>query len=182
MIPAYFFDRDGTLNEDKGYVHRWDQFRWRPGAVAAIKELNSVGILVVVVTNQGGIAHGYYTEADMQALHQKMNLDLFRHRAHIDAFYHCPHHPKGSVPKFSISCSCRKPQPGLLLQAIAEYNIDVRRSVMIGDKETDLRAGSAAGICSLKLVDRGQDLYSLVSYLVRKPGSGTRRNLCQPAE
>lgn len=182
MVSAYFFDRDGTLNEDNGYVHRWDQFRWRPGAIAAIKELNSSGILVVVITNQGGIAHGYYTEAEMQALHQRMNADLARHRAGIDAFYHCPHHPRGTVPRFSISCSCRKPQPGMLLQAIAEHGIDVRSSVLIGDKESDLQAGSTAGICSLKMVDRGQDLYSLVSYLVRRPRSGFRHNQFQPAE
>ena len=110
-------DRDGVLNEDHGYVHRWEDFRWIPGAMAVIAAFNRAGWLVFVVTNQSGIGRGYYTEAAMQALHDRMAEDLKRSGARIDAFYHCPHHPAGRVPALArrssskISRGSRKVKP-----------------------------------------------------------------------
>lgn len=181
MKSAYFFDRDGVLNQDTGYVYRWDQFRWCTGAVGAIKELNLASVLVVVVTNQAGVAHGYYTENHVRELHRRMNQDLLRHRAHIDAFYYCPHHPNGTITPYKTSCLCRKPQPGMLRQAIADLNIDPKTSVMIGDRESDLQAGSAAGIGSVKLISQYQDRHAMVSFLVRKPRFAIPRNPPLPA-
>ena len=116
LRPAVFLDRDGTLNADRGYVCRPEDIRWLPGVAAALARLRWAGYLLIVVTNQSGIARGYYDEQTMQALHDWMGADLRAQGAHIDAFYHCPHHPD-----LSGACPCRKPAPGLLLRA-AEHN------------------------------------------------------------
>ena len=144
--PATFFDRDGVLNEDAGYTHKSEEFRWIEGARAAIKQSNDDGRYVFVVTNQAGIARGFYDETAVHSLHAWMNEDLRRDGAHIDDFRFCPHHPEGSVPELSIACECRKPNPGMIQSLLTEWPIDRSKSVLIGDKQSDLEAALAAGI------------------------------------
>ena len=154
LRPALFLDRDGVLNEDRGYVHRWEDFRWIAGAREAVAAFNSRGWWVFVVTNQSGVGRGYYSEDDVHALHARMIEDLAAMGARIDAFYHCPHHPEGTVAQFTRSCDCRKPAPGMILRAIRELGIDPAASILIGDSERDIEAGRAAGIGRLVRVAR----------------------------
>ena len=144
--PAAFLDRDGTINRDFGYVHRPDDFEWIPGAMAAIKFLNDHGYLVFVVTNQAGIARGYYDPEDVEALHLWINEELRKQGAHIDRFYYCPHHPEAGTEKYTTRCDCRKPAPGMVRAALSEWRIVAERSFMIGDRETDVEAARAGGI------------------------------------
>lgn len=151
--PTVFFDRDGVLNHDNGYTHRIEDFRWIPGAMEAIKLCNDRGWLIIVVTNQAGIARGYYDENALIRLHDWMQNQLMEEGAHIDAFYHCPHHPQGSIPEFTVSCSCRKPEPGMLLRALQEWSIDPTCSYLIGDNASDIEAAKRAGIKALLFTD-----------------------------
>ena len=152
MRPTLFFDRDGVLNLDRGYVHTREEFEWRDGAIAAIKALNDARWRVCVVTNQAGVARGYYTEADVHALHTWMNTDLAHHGAYIDAFYYCPHHPtEAAIPPYAKNCTCRKPAPGMLLSAQQDWAIDRERSLFIGDQPTDIAAATAAKIKAFHL-------------------------------
>jgi D-glycero-D-manno-heptose 1,7-bisphosphate phosphatase len=153
MKPAVFLDRDGTINIEKGYLYLAVDFEFVPGAPEAIQLLNKAGFLVVVVTNQSGIARGYYTEDDVENLHRHVDRKLESAGAHIDVWLYCPHHPSGRG-SYSLPCTCRKPLPGMLLQAAARYKIDLEKSFMVGDKLADIEAGLAAG-CSTMLVRTG---------------------------
>ena len=146
--PAAFFDRDGTLTrDDSGYTFRPRDLDWLPGAVEAIKACNDAGALVIVITNQSGIARGYYTEADMRRFHHKMQQVLAAHGGHIDGFYHCPYHGEGTTAPFvAANHPDRKPNPGLFRRALAEWPIDAARSFMIGDTAHDVTAAEAAGV------------------------------------
>ncbi|MBF0162734.1 MAG: D-glycero-beta-D-manno-heptose 1,7-bisphosphate 7-phosphatase [Magnetococcales bacterium] len=144
--PALFFDRDGVLNRDHGYVCSPDRFEWVAGAPEAIRWCNEHGYLVIVVTNQSGIARGYYDEAQFHALTAWMQTELAQQGAHIDAVYHCPHHPSAGTGVWRTACHCRKPNPGLLEQAGSEWSIDWSASLLIGDNLTDLEAAERAGI------------------------------------
>lgn len=144
--PTVFLDRDGVLNRDLGYVWRTADFGWLDGVKAAIKRLNDAGYLVVVVTNQAGVARGLYSEDDVAYLHRWMNVELQRDGAHIDAFYYCPHHPTEGNGIYRRVCDCRKPAPGMLLRAMREWPIDRTASIMVGDKDIDLDAARAAGV------------------------------------
>jgi len=144
--PAAFLDRDGTLNVDVGYAYRPDQISWIDGAIAALRRLNQAGWWVFVVTNQSGVAQGYYDEAAVRALHRWMDEDLATRGVWIDRFYYCPHHPRGTQGRYTTVCDCRKPGPGLLRQAVAEFPVDLSRSFMIGDRQRDVDAGTAFGI------------------------------------
>lgn len=141
MIQAIFFDRDGVLNEEVGYLWEVDKFKWIDGAREAIKLCNERGILTVVVTNQSGIARGYYTSKEVDALHDFMQRSLSEVGAHIDGFCYCPHHPD-----FSGECSCRKPKPGMILKACEDFNINPAQAIMFGDSQSDIEAAKAAGL------------------------------------
>lgn len=144
--PAAFLDRDGVLNHDHGYIHQAADFVWIDGAQAAVRRLNDEGYRVFVVTNQAGVARGLYSEAEIGLLHDWVAAELARAGARIDAFYHCPHHPEVGPPQYRRQCACRKPAPGMLLEAMATYPIDRARSFLIGDRETDIGAARAAGV------------------------------------
>jgi D-glycero-D-manno-heptose 1,7-bisphosphate phosphatase len=143
-------DRDGTVNLDRGWVHRPKDFTWVDGAPDAIRWANDRGILVCVLTNQSGIARGYYTEEEFQAFTAWIDNELTMWGAHIDATYYCPHHPTEGVSEYRRECRCRKPAPGLIERALAEWGFDPVQSVMIGDAETDMRAAAAAGIRAVR--------------------------------
>ena len=143
---AIFFDRDGTLNVDVHYLHDPADFVWIEGAVEAIRWANAHGYLVIVVTNQSGIARGYYDEDAVHHLHDWMNSELAAHGAHIDAFYYCPPHPEGAVSAYQKACDCRKPAPGMILRAIAEYDIDPAASFLFGDAVSDVEAAARADV------------------------------------
>jgi D,D-heptose 1,7-bisphosphate phosphatase len=144
--PAAFLDRDGVINVDHGYVHRPDQMHWIPGVKSAVRRLNDLGFRVVIVTNQAGIAHGYYREEDMHALHAWIQDQLFADGAFIDAFYYSPYHPEAKLEQYRQSHIDRKPGPGMLLRAISGLDIDVAGSFLVGDKDSDIEAAHAAGI------------------------------------
>ncbi len=150
LRPALFLDRDGVLNEDRGYVHRWEDFCWIPGAREAVAAFNARDWWVFVVTNQSGVGRGYYPEADVLALHARMEADLAAAGARIDAFYYCPFHPEALEDRYRHpDPPDRKPNPGMLLKAMADWPVDAARSVMVGDKAIDLEAGQRAGVRSL---------------------------------
>jgi len=151
---AVFIDRDGTINVEKEYLHSPDDFEFIPGVPEAIRILHDAGYVLVVVTNQSGIARGYYGEDDVRKLHQYMDSLLSKEGASIDAYYFCPHHPESGMESYRIECECRKPLPGMLLQAASDLNIDLSVSWMVGDKLADVEAGIAAG-CTPALVLTG---------------------------
>jgi D-glycero-D-manno-heptose 1,7-bisphosphate phosphatase len=143
---AVFFDRDGVINEDLGYVHMPEQFRFLPGAPDAIRWLNQHGWLAIVATNQSGIGRGLYSEEDFLRLTRWIDQRLAEFGAHLDATYYCPHHPTEAQLPYRIDCQCRKPAPGMILRAIAEWQIDPARSLLIGNSQRDLLAAEAAGV------------------------------------
>ena len=146
---AVFLDRDGTINKYVGFLTKPEQFELIEGAAEAIKRINKSGYLAIVVTNQPVIARGDCTWEELQTIHDKMETELGKAGAFVDAIYICPHHPdkgfEGERPEYKHECYCRKPAPGLLLQAAKDYNIDLSQSIMIGDSERDMEAGEAAG-------------------------------------
>lgn len=150
--PALFLDRDGVINEDVGYLHRVEQFRFLPGVLDACKQMHEAGYALVVVTNQSGIARGYYSEVQFQQLTHWMTQQFAQAGAPLAGVYFCPHHPEFAVAGQAVPCSCRKPEPGMLLQAAAELELDLAKSIMVGDKEDDVRAGRAAGVgCCVRI-------------------------------
>ena len=153
MKPAVFLDRDGTINIEKDYLYRIEDLEFVPGAEEAIRRLNDAGFFVAVVTNQSGVARGYYTEEDVRILHRHMAEELSRAGARVDAWVFCPHHPSGKG-SYAFSCDCRKPMPGMLLDVAKRFEIDLEKSVMIGDKRADIDAAIAAG-CRPILVRSG---------------------------
>lgn len=144
MKRAVFFDRDGVLNEEVGYLHKIEEFRWIEGARDAIKLCNDRDILVIVVTNQSGIARGLYTAHDVDVLHGFMQESLAEVDAHIDAFYYCPHHPDGIIEGLNVECGCRKPKPGMILGACKSFDIDPTHAILFGDTVRDIEAAAAA--------------------------------------
>jgi D-glycero-D-manno-heptose 1,7-bisphosphate phosphatase len=154
LKKAVFVDRDGTLNVEKNYLYRVEDFEFIPGVLEAIRRLRDSGFLVIVVTNQSGVARGYFTLAEVDALHRHIQNELKKSGTCIDGFYVCPHHPTEGVGEYRRECDCRKGEPGLLLRAAAEHHIDLLGSYMIGDKVADVEAGERAG-CKPLLVMTG---------------------------
>ncbi len=159
--PVLFLDRDGVLNHDINYLHKRDQWQWIDGAIDTIKMANDLGVAVVVVTNQAGVARGYYSEADLKSLHATINEELKSGGAFVDAFFYCPYHPVAADITYQVPVPFdRKPMPNLLLRAIRQLGLDPAKSLFIGDQETDRRASEAAGVNFLRF--EGGDLYSAV--------------------
>jgi D-glycero-D-manno-heptose 1,7-bisphosphate phosphatase len=161
---AIFLDRDGVINKYVGFLRNIDAFELLPGVAGAVKKINDSGFLAIVVTNQPVIARGEVTTGQLREIHNKMETLLGQEGAYIDGLYVCPHHPdkgfEGEVPELKIDCECRKPKPGLLLQAAKDFHIDLSASWMIGDSESDIRAGEAAG-CKCILVGEKEKIHNL---------------------
>jgi D-glycero-D-manno-heptose 1,7-bisphosphate phosphatase len=151
---AVFLDRDGTINEEKDYLHRVGDFAFIPGAPEAIRLLRESGFAIIVVTNQSGIGRGYFDEAALDELHRHLDRELSRYGTAVDAYYFCPHHPEHALGAYLTECTCRKPLPGMLQQAVADFGIDPGESYLIGDKLVDVEAGLNAG-CRPVLVRTG---------------------------
>ena len=143
--PAVFIDRDGTLTEEVGYVNHPSRLRLLPRSARAIRRLNEAGVAAVVVTNQAGIARGYFSEDMLHAVNDTLVSQLKDAGAHLDGIYVCPHHPREGEPPFRADCECRKPKPGLLVRAAAELRLDLRASTMVGDKASDLVPARTVG-------------------------------------
>ena len=171
---AVFFDRDGVLNKDVDYLYKIDDLRWIEGAREAVAYLTQLGYKVFIVTNQSGIARGYYTVADMQRLHEHMQRKIAASGGKIEKIYYCPHHPEGSVAEYTCVCDCRKPKPGMLLQAFSEYDIDREQSFLIGDGKRDVEAAEAAGIKGYLF--QGGSLLEFVKYILKQQGSVVTKN------
>jgi D-glycero-D-manno-heptose 1,7-bisphosphate phosphatase len=134
-----------VILKDTGYIGSWGETSLLPGSVEAIKRLNYSGFLVIVVTNQSGVARGYFTEADVETVNEQLKKELSLKGARVDAIFYCPHHVEGQVREYRLDCNCRKPKPGLILEAASRFGIDISRSFMVGDKLEDIEAGERAG-------------------------------------
>lgn len=153
---AIFLDRDGTLNKYVGFLTDINELELTEGAAEAVRRINASGYLAIVITNQPVIARGEVSKEELSEIHNKLETLLGQDGAYIDAIYYCPHHPDkgfaGERPQYKIECDCRKPRPGMLLQAADDYNIDLTASWMVGDSDSDIKAGTAAG-CKTLLLD-----------------------------
>ena len=158
---AVFLDRDGTINRYVGFLKDIDTFTLLPGVAEAVKKINDSGYLAIVVTNQPVIARGEVTVDMLSKIHDKMETLLGEHGAYLDAIYYCPHHPHkgyaGEIPELKIDCDCRKPKPGMLLQAREDFKIDLKNSWMVGDSANDIEAGNAAGCRTARICDHHED-------------------------
>jgi len=155
---AAFIDRDGVLNEERDFVYRIEDFVFVPGAIEALRALQAAGYLLVVITNQSGIARGLYSEADYLALTAQMRERLQAEGVTLDAVEYCPHLANSPLERYRLDCDCRKPKPGMLLRAIRALDIDRRVSFLVGDRLSDLEAGRAAGVGRCFLVRTGHPL------------------------
>lgn len=145
MRRAVFMDRDGTVSDEVGYLNHVSRLRVYPWSASAIRALNDAGLLAVLVTNQAGVARGYFPETMILDVHARLVDELAAQGATLDAIYYCPHHPTAGEPPYRADCECRKPRPGMLLQAAAEHYIDLASSYVVGDKYSDVRLAHAVG-------------------------------------
>lgn len=145
-IRAAFLDRDGVLNEDLGYVGAIDRLMWTQGAHEAVRLLKESGYAVFVITNQSGVARGYYSEDAVKTLHAEMQRQFVAAGAGVDEFVYCPHLPGSADPRYGFVCQCRKPAPGMILRMMEKYGVDAAASFLIGDKSSDVEAAERAGI------------------------------------
>ena len=160
--PAVFLDRDGVLNEQMGYINHESRFVLLPGVAEAIRRLNRAGLVVVVATNQSGLARGYFPESLLETVHEQLRRELAQAGAHLDGLYVCPHLPEAKVAAYRLDCDCRKPKPGLLMRAAADLGLDLSRSYMVGDRYQDIRCGLAAGAKTVLVrtgYGRGEERY-----------------------
>ena len=155
MNKAVFFDRDGVINVDHGYVGDIAKFDFIKGVKEALADIKAAGFLTVMVTNQSGIARGFYTEADFKKLSLYMQSVLDLYKARFDLILYCPHHPQAKLSAYRKVCNCRKPNPGMILEAASKLNIDLSQSIMIGDHLSDLKAATNAGIKYTVLLTNG---------------------------
>lgn len=200
MRPAVFLDRDGTINEDVGYLDRLERLTLFPYSIDAVRLLNGAGFCVVVVTNQGGVATGLIAEAFLHTAHDTMSERFHRGGAHIERFYYCPHDPQAPIEQYRRDCTCRKPKPGLVLQAAEELEIDLARSFVVGDKWSDVELARSVGATGILVrtgygatqaerPDRPQDaivtadlIAATILILGRRPDVSSRDRLASQAE
>jgi D-glycero-D-manno-heptose 1,7-bisphosphate phosphatase len=147
--PGVFLDRDGTINEQMGYINHLSRFHLLPGVAPAIRQLNELDIPVLVVTNQSGLARGYFPPALLAKVHERLAEELAVEGARVDGIYVCPHHPEAKREEYRVNCDCRKPKIGLFTTAAAEHNIDLSASFVVGDRWSDLKAAAACGATSV---------------------------------
>lgn len=161
---ALFLDRDGVINVEKDYLHKVEDFEFIDGIFNLCKFYQNQGFIIIVITNQSGISRGFYNETDFEYLTSWMVEEFSKNGVEIKKVYHCPHHPD-----FSGECSCRKPLPGMLFQAQKEYDIDLKNSVLVGDKERDIEAGLNAGLSETYLFNEANDIkHSKATKIVSK--------------
>ncbi len=153
MNKAVFCDRDGTVNVDKHYLYQIKDFEFLPGVPQALSELRQMGYLLILVTNQSGIARGYYTVEQMQNLHQYMQNELGKYDAQFDDIFFCPHHVQGIISRYAMSCGCRKPGIQMFSRAIEKYDIMPEQSIAVGDKDRDLIPAKRLGMKCIKISD-----------------------------
>lgn len=156
MNRAVFIDKDGTLIHNVPYNADPALIRLLDKAAAGLKLLKDAGYLLIVISNQSGVALGYFQEEDLDGIRRKLQEELSQEGVALDGLYFCPHHPEGIVEEYALACECRKPKPGMILQAAANFNIDLRQSWMIGDILHDVEAGNKAG-CNTILIDNGNE-------------------------
>lgn len=157
LSSAVFIDRDGVINEDRGYVHRIEDFIFLPGAISGMKIFQDLGYKIVIVTNQAGIARGMYTENDFEILTAHMQKVLAANDVIVSGVYFCPHHPDGVIERWTSVCNCRKPRPGMFLKASDNLGLQLGTSILIGDKISDIDAGVNAGV-PLNILIRSNNL------------------------
>lgn len=165
-LKVAFLDRDGVINKEVNYLHRIDEFQYTPNCIEGLKKLQNLGYQFIVITNQAGIARGYYTERDYHSLTGWYINDLKHKGIEILDVFYCPHHPEGIVERYSVICNCRKPQYGLLTVSSEKYSIDMNLSILIGDKKSDVVAGSSFGLTNNFLVRTGHLVNGVSSYLI----------------
>lgn len=165
-MKALFLDRDGVINIDKGYVHRIDDFEFVPGIFEFCQRAEQKGFAIFVVTNQSGIGRGYYSESAFNELSQWMCEAFAAKGVNIRHVYYCPHHPREAKGRYLKECDCRKPKPGMLLQAIEQFGINPDQSLMVGDSETDIAAANAASVRGVKVESGKADYKALAALLL----------------
>lgn len=148
-VKAVFLDRDGTLNKDKNYLIKPEDFEFEENVPETLKYIYDKGYMLIVVSNQSGVARGYFTEEDVKKLHEFISEKISVLGFKIEKFYYCPHYEKGIIKEYSIRCSCRKPGTGMIEKAVQEFSIDLSQSFMIGDKEADMEAGKKSGLTTI---------------------------------
>lgn len=196
MHPAVFLDRDGTVNEQMGYINHVARFVLLPRTAEAIQMLKRSGYLVIVVSNQSGVARGYFPVQLVEKVHRRMQAQLAQQGAAVDGIYFCPHHPRGSVDEFRVDCGCRKPKAGLIAQARRHFAIDMSRSYVVGDRYTDLELAfrsKLGGVLVKTGYGRGeieyvlpgqprkpqyvaQDLLDAAQWIIERENDNSRRN------
>lgn len=144
--PALFLDRDGVINVDHAYVHQKENFEFIDGIFDLCQKAEQAGYLIIVITNQAGIGRGYYSEKDFDVLTEWMTSEFEKNNVTINAVYHCPYHPEKGIDDYKKDAPCRKPNPGMILKAKAQFDIDLESSLLVGDKNSDIQAGLNAGI------------------------------------
>lgn len=168
MKKVIFLDRDGTINIEKDYLHKIEDFEFEPGSLEALKIFNQLGYEVIVVTNQSGIARGYYSEEDLIKLNKFMVEKIKEAGGNVLECYFCPHHPEKGIGDYKKDCQCRKPNPGMLNEAMKKYHISKEESYMVGDKVSDIEAGERAGVKPI-LVKTGYGMKTLEKNKVNAP-------------
>lgn len=158
LIPAVFLDRDGVINRDTGYTHKLEELEILPGVAQGCKQLVDAGFALIIVTNQSGIARGLYSESQFQTFNSALLGKLAQDNVRFLATYHCPHHKDGEIADYSYLCDCRKPLPGMLLKAANEHPIDLVNSYIVGDRPSDLDAGTNAGLAGKVLIETGKPI------------------------
>lgn len=172
-----FLDRDGTINKEVNYLYKVEEFEFIPGTQEAIKIFHELGYKVIVITNQAGVARGYYKEDDIKILHAHIQKLLKKEDTYIDGYYYCPHHPDGIEKEYSYKCECRKPEIGMIKQVMKDFNVDLPSSIFIGDKEIDIETGKKAGIGKKYLVRSGHNVDE-----IKVQADGVYNNLFEIAE